>query len=242
MEKLQWFKFAPSDYMMGKIQRCPEITQARFIRLCCLYWNKQCELSYIDAEIEIDKEHLDILTAKKIVKVVSESINIDFLDEQMKEILETAKGKSKAANARWAKYKQQQENAMQNDTDVMHVHTDAMQNDADKNRTDEIRQEEIREEEEKKFNFRSALVSLGVSNNLVKDWLQVRKTKKAANTETAFNALKKEIQKSGLSADKCLLLAVENSWAGFKAEWVKDKIEQEVGSNGLRPAPIQSVI
>ena len=56
MSKLTWFKFTPSDYMMGKIQRCPEVTQARFIRLCCLYWNKQCELTYEDAEIEIDKE------------------------------------------------------------------------------------------------------------------------------------------------------------------------------------------
>jgi hypothetical protein len=81
--------------------------------------------------------------------------------------------------------------------------------------------------EEKKFNFRSALVSLGVSNNLVKDWLQVRKTKKAANTETAFNALKKEIQKSGLSAEKCLLLAVENSWAGFKAEYAKNQTNNQ---------------
>jgi hypothetical protein len=89
---------------------------------------------------------------------------------------------------------------------------------------DEIEDEQ---EEEKKFNFRSALVSLGVSNNLVKDWLQVRKTKKAANTETAFNALKKEIQKSGLSAEKCLLLAVENSWAGFKAEYAKNQTNNQ---------------
>ena len=65
MDKLQWFKFTPSDWMMGKIQRCPEITQARFMRLCCLYWNKECLLSIEDAEIEIDKEHLDILIAKK---------------------------------------------------------------------------------------------------------------------------------------------------------------------------------
>lgn len=86
MDKLQWFKFTPTDWIMGKIQRCPEITQARFMRLICLYWNKECILSYEDAEIEIDKEHLDILIAKKVIKIINDFIFIDFLNEQLKEI------------------------------------------------------------------------------------------------------------------------------------------------------------
>ena len=86
MDKLQWFKFTPTDWIMGKIQRCTEITQARFLRLCCLYWNKECILSYEDSEIEIDKEHLEILINKKIVKVIDNLIFIDFLVEQFKEI------------------------------------------------------------------------------------------------------------------------------------------------------------
>ena len=86
MDKLQWFKFTPTDWIMGKIQRCPEVTQARFMRLVCLYWNKECILSYEDAEIEIDKEHLEILISKKILKVIDEFICIDFLNEQLKEL------------------------------------------------------------------------------------------------------------------------------------------------------------
>jgi hypothetical protein len=142
MEKLQWFKFSPSDYMMGKIQRCPEVTQARFVRLCCLYWNKECNLNIQDSVIEIDQEHFDILISKKIIKANEEHVFIDFLDEQMVEITETSKGKSKAARARWDKYKQQNSNtdAMQNDADAMHVHTDAMQNDAEKRRGEERRE------------------------------------------------------------------------------------------------------
>lgn len=129
MEKLQWFKFYPSDYMMGKIQRCPEITQARFIRLCCLYWNKECNLNITDSIIEIDKEHFDILIYKNIITANEEHIFIDFLDEQLIGITEVSKGKSKAAKARWAKYNEQKNNA-----DAMHVHTDAMQNDAEERR------------------------------------------------------------------------------------------------------------
>ena len=96
MDKLQWFKFTPSDWMMGKIQRCPEVTQARFMRLCCLYWNKECNLSIEDAEIEIDKEHFDILIAKKIISKNETYFNISFLDEQFLEIQESSNDKSKS--------------------------------------------------------------------------------------------------------------------------------------------------
>lgn len=94
MDKLQWFKFTPSDWMMGKIQRCPEVTQARFLRLCCLYWNKKCEISIDDAIIEIDKEHFDILKSKKIISVNDTHFNISFLDEQFLQINEDTKSKS----------------------------------------------------------------------------------------------------------------------------------------------------
>lgn len=141
MDNLQWFKFAQGDWMMGKIQRCPEITQARFIRLCCLYWNKEANLSLDDAEIEIDKEHLDILIAKKIIKIDDEHIFIDFLDEQLIDIAETSKGKSKAAKIRWEKHNKRKADALKNDADAMHVHKDAMQNDAEKRREEEKRED-----------------------------------------------------------------------------------------------------
>jgi hypothetical protein len=143
MDKLQWFKFSYADWRMGKIQRCSEITQARFVNLCCLYWNKEANVSIEDAEIEIDKEHLDILICKKIIEVDNQHIFIKFLDEQLKDIAETSKGKSKAAKARWEKYKKDNADAMQNDADAMHVHKSAMQNDAEKRREEKRRKDEI---------------------------------------------------------------------------------------------------
>lgn len=134
MDKLQWFKFTPSDWMMGKIQRCPEITQARFMRLCCLYWNKECLLSFEDAEIEIDKEHLDILISKKIIKSEDDFIKIEFLDEQMDGIIETSEKRRAAVLKRWNKVKQKDTSVLQDDTSVL-------QNDTDKSREEEKRQE-----------------------------------------------------------------------------------------------------
>ncbi len=145
MDKLQWFKFAPSDWMMGKIQRCPEVTQARFIRLLCLYWNKECELSIEDARIELDDEHYEILLKKKIVKEIDDMVVLEFLNTQMEEITETSKSKSKAASIRWEKYKSKKEQSSTN-ADAMHVHTDAIQNDAEKRREEETREEKRKKE------------------------------------------------------------------------------------------------
>lgn len=77
-------------------------------------------------------------------------------------------------------------------------------------------------EAQNKFNFKKSLIELGVSEQIVSDFLAVRKTKRAANTETAFNRIKSEIEKSGASANDCIKLAVERSWQGFKAEWYRN--------------------
>ncbi len=96
MEKLPWFKFTPKDWIMGRIQRCHEVTQARFMRLCCIYWNKDCVVSYEDAEIEIDKEHLDVLISKRVIKCFNNFIVIDFLNEQLDGIQIDSTDKSKS--------------------------------------------------------------------------------------------------------------------------------------------------
>lgn len=76
------------------------------------------------------------------------------------------------------------------------------------------------------FDFKKSLIEIGVSEKIADDWLRVRKDKKASNTETAFTAIKNQIEISGFSSDDCVRIAAENSWQGLKAEWVKNKIQQ----------------
>jgi len=107
---------------------------------------QEANLSYQDAEIEIDKEHLDALLSKKIIERDEEYIFIKFLDEQLEAITETSKGKSKAAKIRWDKYKKDKTSEVQTDADAMHVHTDAMQNDAEKRREEERREDKTKDD------------------------------------------------------------------------------------------------
>jgi hypothetical protein len=230
MDKLKWFKFTPTDWIMGKIQRCPEITQARFMRLICLYWNKECILSYDDAEIEIDKEHLDILIAKKIVRLVDEFISIEFLNEQLVNISETSDKRREAVLQRWAKVKQ-------NNTSVLQVNTSVLQNDTEKSREelDKNREDNIKPTA---FSFFNSLISLGADKQLVNDWLKVRKNKKATNTETAFNRFKNQYELSGYTVNEVLTKCIEKSWSGFEAEWYKKLSKQQTTQREFKPTKL----
>lgn len=78
----------------------------------------------------------------------------------------------------------------------------------------------------KRFDLKKSLIEIGVSPEVADDWMQVRKTKRASNTETAFKRLVSEIEKSGLSANECITIAVSRSWQGFQADWVANQQRQ----------------
>lgn len=148
MDKLNWFKFSISDWMMGRIMKCPEVTQARFIRLCCLYWNRECSLSVEDATIEVDEEHLNILVAKKIVKIADENIIINFLDEQAVNVNEKSEKRRKAVNERWKKNKISNSKDAACNAGAIQTDTNVLQNDTEERRVEESRVDKSREEEE----------------------------------------------------------------------------------------------
>jgi hypothetical protein len=74
------------------------------------------------------------------------------------------------------------------------------------------------------FDFKKSLIDYGFEKTLVNDWLKIRKTKKATNTETAFKKFIKEIEKNGNDKNKLFEYIVSQSWSGFKSEW---KVEIE---------------
>jgi len=61
----------------------------------------------------------------------------------------------------------------------------------------------------------------GVSQSLFKDYLEVRKAKKAKWTETAFKGLQREASKANMTLEQVMQMCCERGWAGFKAEWAE---------------------
>lgn len=73
-----------------------------------------------------------------------------------------------------------------------------------------------------KFDFKKSLISYGVPESIVSDWMKVRKNKKATNTETALKRILIQISKAKISPKEAIELCVEKSWSGFEAEWYEN--------------------
>jgi hypothetical protein len=65
------------------------------------------------------------------------------------------------------------------------------------------------------------LVAQGVDVQHAADWLAIRKLKDLPLTATAWDGVKAEAIKAGLSLPEAIKRAAENGWGGFKAKWLE---------------------
>src|SRR6516164_1169324 len=73
----------------------------------------------------------------------------------------------------------------------------------------------------KKYSPVGDLIEQGVNKQIAEDWIEVRRKKKAAPTQTAINAILEKILSTGMSLDAGLRLCCERGWAGFEPEWMQ---------------------
>jgi len=70
-----------------------------------------------------------------------------------------------------------------------------------------------------------------VDPQILNDYLKIRKAKKSGEfTETAFNAIKKDALRAGLSINEALSYCCKRSWVGFELSWyLKDNESKKAG-------------
>ena len=83
--------------------------------------------------------------------------------------------------------------------------------------------------------FLAGLIALGVNPETADAWMVVRHKAKAVSTRVAFDGIAREVAKSGLPAEDCIRTAVERSWRGFKAEWLRRDTPQPLTPSPQRP-------
>ena len=71
------------------------------------------------------------------------------------------------------------------------------------------------------YSFLDSLIENGFDEKLSRDWMEVRKQRKAVNTETAFNDFLTQVQKHGGNKNEILKTCVERSWKGFNHSWIE---------------------
>jgi uncharacterized protein YdaU (DUF1376 family) len=64
----------------------------------------------------------------------------------------------------------------------------------------------------------------GVTESVWQDWITLRKSKKAAVTQTALDGIEREARKAGVSLQTALETCCARGWTGFKAEWMEEKM------------------
>lgn len=63
----------------------------------------------------------------------------------------------------------------------------------------------------------------------MKDWIELRKTKKAKITQTVINTFGKQLsiaEQNGFTVEECMTKAVTTNWTGFEASWMKSRGNQ----------------
>lgn len=77
------------------------------------------------------------------------------------------------------------------------------------------------------------LMAEGVEQQHAEDWLTVRKAKRAPLTRAAWDDVKAEAAKAGITPADAVKVSATNSWQGFKATWYA-KLGQEGQSHAGR--------
>lgn len=67
------------------------------------------------------------------------------------------------------------------------------------------------------------LTKRGITESLARDFLALRKEKRAPVTDNAIRRIENETKKAGISLQEAIETCCANGWAGFNAKWVKDR-------------------
>lgn len=70
------------------------------------------------------------------------------------------------------------------------------------------------------FDFRKALLDYGFHEELVDEWLTIRKNKRSVNSEFAYNSFIAQVERAGGDKNELLRTIAERQWAGFNIAWL----------------------
>jgi hypothetical protein len=82
-KELPFFKFDPTEWIMGKISYQPLEVQGAFIQCCSYFWKKSGVLKIDEIDWRIGKKNLEILIDNDFLSVKDGFLSIEFLEEQL---------------------------------------------------------------------------------------------------------------------------------------------------------------
>ena len=234
---MHYYTFSPKDYMSKAhyLDHMEDLAYRRMLDYC--YLNEKP----LPEDVEEIGKLIGMRThSESIANVLRYFFDLTadgyINDRVVREIEEYRNKSAKAkasAQARWDK-KSSKNSDIADNKDAMRTHSEGNAN--YKLETNNYKLDT----KEKKFVFKTELISLGADKQLADDWLIVRSGKKAASTKTALDGFMSQVEKSGLSLNTVLKICVDNSWSGFKQSWLQNINLNEYQT--VEPAAQQEVI
>lgn len=90
----------------------------------------------------------------------------------------------------------------------------------------------------KRFDFKKALIESGGNDDLVIAFMAIRKTKKATNSEKAFELFIGNVNKSNMNLNQVLEICIKRDWKGFDPAWLNSQNGFYQNRNENRPPDI----
>jgi hypothetical protein len=206
-KELPFFKFNATEWITGNISYESFELQGAFISVCAEYWNRNNQMTIEEAKLRLrNAEIVDLLISKGYLKTKKNNLVILFLDLEKetisaKRLILSESGRKGGLSKAKASLKQGSSIIDKEEEEEVYI--------VEKTLT------------KLKFSFISALIENGFDEKLSRDWMEVRKQRKAVNTETAFNDFLTQVQKHGGNKNEILRTCVERSWKGFNHSWIE---------------------
>ena len=200
-----WFRMYSEFAFDHKMQMMTEAEQRRFVMLLCLRCsNGDVTLQDTQIAFQLRISYDDWMVTKDVFiehGIVDKDNNV--LNWDKRQFL------SDSSRERVARFRERHRNASGNMSNVTVTAQD----------TDTDTETDKKTKRAPRFDAVQHLVSLGVFEQVAKDYCQQRKKKP---TMTAINGIYKQAQKAGISLNKALEICCARGWEGFKAEWITE--------------------
>ena len=84
MKELPYFKFYPNQWITGSIMFMDLDVQGAFLKICCYYWSKECNVTRDQVKTLVPHQWSKLLDSE-LLKIEDDNIRIKWLDEQFEE-------------------------------------------------------------------------------------------------------------------------------------------------------------
>lgn len=219
-----YYQFNIGDYQShtGHLSEMEDLAYRRLLDWCYLHERPlPTDLDEIARLIRM-RSHSDciaVVLREFFERIESGFVSVRVMDEIAK-VNEKSSKASASAKARWAE-KPSKINGSGDDANAMRTHSE-------RNATQDPRPKT----QDTKPNKTKAVVTAapeGVSPEVWDSFLQQRKASRAVVTPTVVKKIAQEAQKAGWTLENALAECAARGWRGFKADWVAEKQQKNVG-------------